>query len=90
MDNNFKSRNKWVRLLYMLLFVLIYNLAEIILFFVVLFQFVNTLISDEPNETLLDFGQRLATFIYQIVLFWTYRSEEKPFPFSPWPSGEPR
>lgn len=91
MDNgisaNVKHGDTWLRGLYMLLFVMIYSLAEIVVTAVVIFQFVSKVITGGVNERLLAFGQHLSTYIYQTMLFFTFNSEEKPFPFRPWPQG---
>lgn len=83
------SKNKWIRGLYMLLFAIMYNIAEILVTAVAVFQFVISLFTGKTNEYLITFGQRLSTFIYQIMQFLTFNSEEKPYPFSPWPLGPP-
>ena len=83
------DKNKWLRGLYMLLFALIYNIAEILVAAVAAFQFVASLFTGKTNEQLIAFGQRLSIFIYQIIQFLTFNSEEKPYPFSPWPQVLP-
>lgn len=82
---NLSRRETWLRLLFMLLFAAIYSLAEIMLGAVVLFQFASTLITGRRNERLLVFGESLSRFIYQILRFMTYNSDDKPFPFGAWP-----
>lgn len=76
----------WLRGLYMVLFALIYTVAEIVVAAVVVFQFVARLITGGVNDRLLSFGQQLSTYLYQILLFETFNSEERPYPFSPWPA----
>jgi len=83
------SKKTWIRGFYILLFAVIYSITEIVLFAVVLFQFLAMLISGNTNERLLTFGQSLATYIYQILRFMTANSEELPYPFNPWPEGPP-
>ncbi len=68
----------------MLLFVLIYNLAEFVIAAVVIFQFVSRVITGQGNERLVGLGRRLSHYVYQILLFLTYNTDEKPFPFSDW------
>lgn len=93
MDDNLKknltAKNTWVRGLYMLLFALIYSITKILVAAVAVFQFFATLLTGKANERLMTFGQNLSTFIYQIIQFFTFNSEEKPYPFSPWPQGLP-
>ena len=86
---NLIETSTWVRGLNMLLFIviyaLLYTLAEIVLFGVVIAQFVIKLITGSVNQRLLDLGYSTSTYVYQIFLFLTFVSEERPFPFSPWP-----
>lgn len=93
MDGKLKERltakNKWIRGMYMLLFALIYNIAEIVVGAVAVFQFIVSLFTGKTNEYLITLGQSLGTFIYQIMQFLTFNSEDKPYPFSPWPQGAP-
>lgn len=77
----------WIRGLYMILFAFIYSLAEVVVVAVVVFQFLWMLITRSTNERLLEFSDDLSVFIYQILQFVTFNTEEKPFPFAPWPYG---
>lgn len=77
----------WIRGLYMILFAFIYSLAEVVVVAVVVFQFLWMLITRTTNERLLEFSDDLSVFIYQILQFVTFNTEEKPFPFAPWPYG---
>ncbi len=86
LKSNLTRRATWTRGLYMLLFALIYGVAEFVLGAVVIFQFVAILVSGKTNERLRDFGGSLSTFIYQILVFLTFNSESLPFPFAPWPA----
>jgi hypothetical protein len=81
------ARATWMRGLYVLIFGVIFGVSEVVLWAVVIFQFLFTLFGGEPNARLLVFGRSLATFIYQIVSFLTFTSDERPFPFGPWPDG---
>ena len=78
----------WLRVLFMALFVLIYGVAEVLLTALVLLQIVFVLVTGEKNDRLTSFGKSLSLFVYQIILYWTYNSEEKPFPFTSWPVDE--
>jgi hypothetical protein len=86
---NVGFRPTWIRGLFILLFAAIYGVAEVVVTAVVAFQFFYTLVTGGSNRQLRDFGQNLSTFIYQILLFLTYNSEDKPYPFGPWPDQPP-
>ncbi len=81
------KRNIWVRGLYMLLMALAYQISGTLMFIVAIFQFLMTLVNDTPNIRLLLFGRNLGRYFQQIVYFLTFASEEVPFPFNDWPSG---
>lgn len=80
-------RATWIRGLFMLLFAVIYSLAELVVLAVAVFQFGSMLLTRRPNERLLEFGRSLSIFMYQIISFFTYNTDRKPFPFDVWPSG---
>ena len=92
MDNEWKSNirrgSTWLRGLFMLLFAVIYSVAEIVLLAVVVFQFLYTLFTGVNNRNALDFGRSLSMFIYQVFSYLTYNSEQKPFPFGSWPKAD--
>jgi hypothetical protein len=76
----------WMRGVFMLLFVVIYGFAEAIWFLVVVFQFVHALVTGKPNLSLMEFSENLCAYIYEILLFLSFNTEERPFPFAPWPA----
>lgn len=82
------AKTTWIRGLYILLFAIVYSIAEILVVAVVLFQFLSTLLTGNNNQQLLRFGRQLSDFVRQLLMFITYNSEEKPFPFGPWPNTE--
>ncbi|MDH5649124.1 MAG: DUF4389 domain-containing protein [Gammaproteobacteria bacterium] len=82
---NIFSHTTWIRVAYMLVFVVIYSITEILITAVVLFQILSHLIFGQSNEKLLGFGRSLAIFVYQIIQFLTYNTDDKPFPFGDWP-----
>jgi hypothetical protein len=81
--------NIWKRALFMLLFAILFGLAKVVTWAVVIFQFLIVLFTGSKNKRLLEFGQKLTTYIYQIVLFQTFNTESHPFPFGDWPDGPP-
>ena len=85
---NIKSTSTWKRGLYMLLFAIFYGVAEVIFFFIVLFQFLLKLVTGEINPRLQAFGLQIATYLYQITRFLSFNSESHVYPFAAWPQGE--
>ncbi len=82
------KRNIWLRGVIMLLMGLAYQLTGTMVLIVSVIQFVVTLVNHTPNTQLLKFGRSLGRYLQQIVNFLTFASEEIPFPFTDWPSGQ--
>jgi hypothetical protein len=57
---------------------------------IAVFQFFSLLFSEKPNQPLVQFGQNLNTYQYQINQFLTVNSEMYPFPFADWPDSAPK
>jgi len=92
MNDSVKSNSTgsahWLRLAFMLLFAFIIQVAGAVMWVVVIVQFLFALVSGQSNENLKRFGHSLSVFIFQIWQFLSYNSEDKPFPFRDWPSGQ--
>ncbi|MCB1985327.1 MAG: DUF4389 domain-containing protein, partial [Nitrosomonas sp.] len=78
-----------VRALFMLFFIVIYSISKFLVIGIMLFQFVTIVLSEKPNEQILKFSQCLGIYIYQIIQFLSFNSEQRPFPFSKWPDAMP-
>ncbi len=81
-----RSTATWKRGLLILLFAIIYSISEVVLAAIVLFQFGSQLFTGRINDKLYRFSCGLTAYFYQLVQFFTYRSDLKPYPFSEWPS----
>jgi len=75
----------WLRLVFMIVLCMAYGVAEFVTFAVVVFQFFASLFTGKPNDQLTRFGRNLARYFQQITVYMTFATEEKPFPFTPWP-----
>ena len=86
---NAKNVDVWTRGLFIIIFAVIFYFLFALIWLVVIFQFIMKLITNELNQQLLDFCDSLIKYVSQILLYITFKSEERPFPFSPWPKTEP-
>jgi hypothetical protein len=77
-----------IRAFFMLLYCLLHSVMDAVLVAVAVLQLGFSAVLGAPNARLASFGAQLARFSYQIIQFWTFNTEQKPFPFSDWPSGE--
>ncbi|MDE1461161.1 DUF4389 domain-containing protein [Spartinivicinus poritis] len=82
---NIKSDSQWLRVLFIVLYGIAYQVAELVVLFVVIIQILFALFTGEPNQKLIQFADGVNRFILQILQFITYKTDEKPFPFQDWP-----
>ena len=82
---NLKNPDVWLRGLFILIFGVILYFAVILVWLVVAFQFVTKLLTGDLNRQVADFNGGLLRYISLILGYITFQSDDKPFPFSPWP-----
>lgn len=89
-QEHLKSRPTWIRFVFMLVFYVLAGVTSLVTSFVVALGFLWVLFTGERNEQLQKAGAGIASYLYQIVQYLTYNSDERPFPFdAKWPSAEP-
>lgn len=89
LEQNLKSRATWLRLLFMALFGLFISFAGMIGTVIVVIGFFWVLFTGEVNRELRQIGQAIASYMYEVVRYLTFNTDDKPFPFGgAWPSGE--
>ena len=86
---NLKDAGTWRRLVYIILFALIFNAVQAVLTVVVVVQFLSRAFTGATLKRLDPFAQGLSSYVYEIVLSLTFRSDDTPFPFAPWREGPP-
>lgn len=85
LKKNVTASSIWIRLIFMILYAFVLQVAMAVLWVIVCVQFLFSLITGQPNEKLAGFADSFSQFIYQCVQFETFGTEEKPFPFSDFP-----
>lgn len=81
-------KDKWLRILYMLLFAIVNYVVQCFIWVVALFQAIVVLFVGIPNQRLLGASQHLCRYSFEIMRFLTYNTEVKPYPFSDWPTND--
>jgi len=84
MSEKKELKDKLFRGGYILLFAILYSIAEVVLSAIVIFQFLHTLIKDDINPRLKTFSSQINIYVYDILQYVTYNSEVKPYPFTEW------
>ena len=71
--------------LFMLLFAIAFGFAQMVLNVIAIVQFIYLLATRQPNEYLARFGNSLSIWLADVTGFQSCATDEKPFPFRPWP-----
>jgi hypothetical protein len=77
----------WKRGLFMLLLAIFFGIGHAVLNAVAVVQFLWLLFTGAPNRLLLGFGRSLSSWLADAARFMTCASDDKPFPWRPWPNG---
>ena len=84
---NLKSKSIWMRLVFMLIIAFFYSISRIVVGAVIVAQFLWVLFTSETNIKLKLFGKSLATYTNEIILYLTFNTESRPYPFDlDWPA----
>ena len=87
-EENLKSRATWMRCLFMLISYVFLTIASLVGTVVVVFGFFWVLFSGETNRQVQQVGQSIAAYVYEIIRYLTFNSDDKPFPLGgEWPSA---
>lgn len=84
--SNLTNANTWIRVLLSVLFLFVSSLLRLAVVAVFIAQALFVLITGEKNARLQSFASILRNYIYQIIGFVTFSSDERPFPFSDLPA----
>ena len=88
-EENLKSRATWLRLAFMIVSAVLLSVTGIVGSVVVVFGFLWLLFTGEVNRQIQQVGQSIAAYVYDIVRYLTFNTDEKPFPMGgDWPSGD--
>ncbi len=88
LKTNLGNKDTWLRLVFMLLLGAAFYVTVMVVFAVVVFQFLAKLVTGQPNDRLRGFGGSLGVYLRDMVAYLAFQSDDKPFPFSSWPAGE--
>ena len=80
-EEHIKSRSTWLRLVFMVVLYVLATVASFVGSFVVILGFLWVLFTGEKNRQLQQAGQVIASYIYEVVRYLTFNTDDKPFPF---------
>jgi hypothetical protein len=88
LKDNLTSEAFWLRLVFMLLNLVLVEIAASVMVLLVVGQFLYRLFYGASHVTILQFSNSLGRFILHSYRFLSYQTETKPFPFSDWTEAE--
>jgi len=80
-EEHVKSRSTWLRLVFMLVLYVLATLASAVGSVVIVLGFLWVLFTGETNRQLQRAGQVIAAYIYEIIRYLSYNTDDRPFPF---------
>ena len=87
-EENLRNRHTWKRFLFMLLFVVLFWLGVLVGVIVILLQFFWVLFTGKTKKEFSAVGRQLAEYSREIVLYMSFNTDQRPFPFDrDWPSS---
>ena len=85
LTENIKQPSIWVNFFLKVIYLIFLNFIIPFFGFITLLQFLFSLGSKKPNDNLISFSKKISIYIYQIINFITYSSDERPWPFNAFP-----
>ena len=86
---NLKQGSAWVRVILMIAFaVVLFVIIPAIVLVLMLTQTLFVFITGDSNDNLRVLGTALSKYIFEVLQFLSYASDNRPFPFSAFPSVE--
>ncbi len=74
-----------LRLLYTLLFLVVFEVLRFIVQLIVLVQYVLLLVTTKPNEKLRSFSNKVSVYAYRVLRYVTLNENARPYPFAEFP-----
>jgi hypothetical protein len=75
----------FVRLLYTVLYFLVFEIIKLMIQTIVLFQYVYLFITLSHNDRVRNFSNKLCTYTYDIMRYLTLNKNQRPYPFNDFP-----
>ena len=88
MTDQLNNQTGWQRILFVIIFWVVFYVAQMVVAAVAVAQCVFYLLTDNPNEQLMKFGDSLSKYIHDILRYVTFNSDQRPFPFTDFPKPD--
>jgi|SaaInl8_200m_RNA_FD_contig_71_1015198_length_2335_multi_3_in_0_out_0_2 predicted membrane protein len=74
-----------IRLLYTILFFIVFEILKTVFYVIVFFQYIHLFISKKHNEPVRVFSNKVSTYAYRVMRYLSLNENARPFPFSNFP-----
>ncbi|MBT5032323.1 MAG: DUF4389 domain-containing protein [Proteobacteria bacterium] len=83
-----EKESNWMRVLFVLLFWVIFYLTQMVLVAVAVGQCAFLLITGNANNYLMQAGDSLGKYVSELLRYVTFNSNQRPFPFTGFPKSD--
>lgn len=88
MNENIKEQAGWQKVLFVLMFWIVFYVAQMVVAAVAIAQCLFLLFTGDANQQLRRFGDAVSKYIHDILRYVTFNTEERPFPFTDFPKPD--
>ncbi len=88
MSENYQSKSAWTRVLFVVLFWIVFYVTQFVLAAVVVAQCAFRILTGDVNHNLLKFGDMLSKYVHDILRYVTFNTDQRPFPFDEFPKSD--
>ena len=86
-DKRLTRESLVIRILWMLLYFMAWQVVVPLLAIVVVLQLIYRLFKGQPHPQLVSWGDAFSQYLMQIGQFGVFKTEEKPWPVADWPAS---
>ncbi|MBC8157920.1 MAG: DUF4389 domain-containing protein [Alphaproteobacteria bacterium] len=83
-----KNTDTWLRLVFMFLFAVVFQITKWVVFLIAAVQFVFKALTGQTHPRIQALGTSLGAYLREMTEFLTFASEQKPYPWGDWPSQQ--
>ena len=85
LSEKIKDTTIWKHGFFVLFFLVCFEVGRLLTLILIIFQFFHKLVTGESNLRIKKFCKGLNQYLHSTLDYATLVSDEKPYPFSPWP-----
>jgi len=85
MTEQYEKKSTWLRILFVALFWVVFNLTQFVLLAIAIGQCLFKLFTGNPNLPLMKLGKNVSQYVSEILAYVTFNSDKRPFPFDDFP-----